>query len=452
MFNFLKKNRPASAETSLVAEVALDNIEFHGMPAKFRDAAKGGPLSTKTLGMIIVGGGGVILLIGVVLLGWYVYQTGGNKKLTAQPSTSTVGQPSTERTETAAEETAASAEATTTAEALTSKDCGISWSLSIGTADYESDGALTCLGERIANGCQLANASINAADAGEVKLNVLGERQDKCLVQVDYPAAESITAAPLKVYANTYLQCLYGANDLAQLNYLPGQLAAYVYNQSSLANLGKNSNCLGAALERSQELASAELAETLPLTAGVDSDNDGLTDAEETAVFTTNLNIEDTDGDGYADGVEVLNLYNPAGTGKLAESGVVTEFKNNQYGYSFLYPSGWRIEDALAGESVFFFSGSDGSIQILAQDNPSRKNIKAWYAELVNSSVEAVSQIAATTPNNLELMYSPDGLTAYLTASGGGSKVFVITYSPETSGLIQFKMVLETMIKSFKLK
>ncbi|MEK7067901.1 MAG: hypothetical protein AAB956_02795, partial [Patescibacteria group bacterium] len=387
-----------------------------------------------------------------VLLGWYIYQTGGNRELTAQPSTSTAGQPPTETapTEIAGEGTEAPAEATTTATALTSKDCGISWSLSMGTTDYESDSALTCLGEQIANGCQLANASINTADVGEVKLNVLGERQDKCLVQVDYPDGSLISAAPLKIYANTYSQCLYGSNDLTLLNYPPAQLAAYIYNQGSLANLGKNNNCLGSALERSRELASAEPAETLPLAAGVDSDNDGLTDMEETAVFTTNINTEDTDGDGYADGIEVLNLYNPAGAGKLAESGLVTEFKNNKYGYGLLYPQGWRIEDALAGESVFFFSGSDGSIQILAQDNASRKNIKAWYAELVNSSVEAVSPIVASTPNGLELMYSPDGLTAYLTMSGGGSKVFVITYSPEASGLIQFKMVLEIMIKSFK--
>lgn len=48
-----------------------------------------------------------------------------------------------------------------------------------------------------------------------------------------------------------------------------------------------------------------------------DSDNDGLTDNEEVALWNTDPLIEDTDKDGYSDGDEVDNGYNPAGSGKL---------------------------------------------------------------------------------------------------------------------------------------
>lgn len=48
-----------------------------------------------------------------------------------------------------------------------------------------------------------------------------------------------------------------------------------------------------------------------------DSDNDGLTDNEEVALWNTDPLIEDTDKDGYRDGDEVDNGYNPAGQGKL---------------------------------------------------------------------------------------------------------------------------------------
>ncbi len=48
-----------------------------------------------------------------------------------------------------------------------------------------------------------------------------------------------------------------------------------------------------------------------------DSDNDGLTDNEEVTLWNTDPLIEDTDKDGYADGAEVNNGYNPAGPGKL---------------------------------------------------------------------------------------------------------------------------------------
>lgn len=44
----------------------------------------------------------------------------------------------------------------------------------------------------------------------------------------------------------------------------------------------------------------------------VDSDNDGLTDMNET-LYGTNPNNPDTDGDGYSDGDEVKNGYNPNG-------------------------------------------------------------------------------------------------------------------------------------------
>ena len=48
-----------------------------------------------------------------------------------------------------------------------------------------------------------------------------------------------------------------------------------------------------------------------------DSDNDGLTDNEEITLWNTDPLIEDTDKDGYRDGDEVDNGFNPAGPGKL---------------------------------------------------------------------------------------------------------------------------------------
>jgi hypothetical protein len=47
-----------------------------------------------------------------------------------------------------------------------------------------------------------------------------------------------------------------------------------------------------------------------------DTDDDGLTDELET-LFGTDPANPDTDGDGYKDGEEVENGYNPLGEGKL---------------------------------------------------------------------------------------------------------------------------------------
>lgn len=49
----------------------------------------------------------------------------------------------------------------------------------------------------------------------------------------------------------------------------------------------------------------------------IDTDNDGLSDYEEVKIYQTNPLSADTDGDSYLDGAEVKNGYNPNGDGKL---------------------------------------------------------------------------------------------------------------------------------------
>ncbi|MBU1038912.1 L,D-transpeptidase family protein [Patescibacteria group bacterium] len=43
----------------------------------------------------------------------------------------------------------------------------------------------------------------------------------------------------------------------------------------------------------------------------IDTDNDGLSDQQETDIYHTNPNLADTDGDGYLDGQEIANGYSP---------------------------------------------------------------------------------------------------------------------------------------------
>ena len=48
-----------------------------------------------------------------------------------------------------------------------------------------------------------------------------------------------------------------------------------------------------------------------------DSDGDKLSDYDEVKTYGTDPLNPDTDADGYLDGEEVLNGYNPKGPGKL---------------------------------------------------------------------------------------------------------------------------------------
>lgn len=49
----------------------------------------------------------------------------------------------------------------------------------------------------------------------------------------------------------------------------------------------------------------------------IDTDGDGLTDREEIMIYKTDPLKADTDGDGYSDGAEVKGGYNPLGPGKM---------------------------------------------------------------------------------------------------------------------------------------
>jgi hypothetical protein len=61
---------------------------------------------------------------------------------------------------------------------------------------------------------------------------------------------------------------------------------------------------------------------TNPLKA--DTDDDGLSDYDEVKKYGTNPNLADTDGDTYLDGAEVKSGYNPNGAGKLTGNATTT--------------------------------------------------------------------------------------------------------------------------------
>lgn len=66
-------------------------------------------------------------------------------------------------------------------------------------------------------------------------------------------------------------------------------------------------------IAQSMDVDESALTEVDPV---ADQDDDNLTDEEE-ALHGTNVNLADTDGDGFNDGDEVNNCFNPIGEGKM---------------------------------------------------------------------------------------------------------------------------------------
>ncbi len=87
-------------------------------------------------------------------------------------------------------------------------------------------------------------------------------------------------------------------------------------------------------------------------TSGIDTDGDGLTDVEENSIYRSELSIADTDQDGYSDGLEVVNRYNPAAVAPktLLEAGIVRPQVSGDI--SFLYPVTWIVQEAEDGSMI----------------------------------------------------------------------------------------------------
>lgn len=191
---------------------------------------------------------------------------------------------------------------------------------------------------------------------------------------------------------------------------------------------------------------------TLPLALplATDTDGDGLTDVEE-GLFNVDYVNSDTDADGYRDGLEVINLYNPAGFAphKIEETALVKIYSNPVYNYTIFYPASWlaRTLDETQRE-VMFTSATGEFMQVIVEDNPGRLPLLDWYLTKSPGANPAEVGTAATKHDMLLGIKSPDGLTVYF---GKDDKIFAINYNVGVKTELNYKSTFEMMYKSFKI-
>lgn len=186
-----------------------------------------------------------------------------------------------------------------------------------------------------------------------------------------------------------------------------------------------------------------------PLPMGPDIDKDGLTDTEET-LYSADSAKADTDSDGYPDGLELINLYNPIGVApqKLEETNLVKIYTNQAHQYSIFYPASWSARALDETQREIMFTSTTGEfMQVIVEDNPTRTPLMDWYlAEAPGTNPAEVG--TAATKNGLIGIKSPDGLTAYFVS---GDKIYAISYNVGIKTELNYKSTFEMMVKSFKL-
>ncbi|MDD5749250.1 MAG: thrombospondin type 3 repeat-containing protein [Patescibacteria group bacterium] len=138
--------------------------------------------------------------------------------------------------------------------------------------------------------------------------------------------------------------------------------------------------------------------EPAPIT-NIDADNDMLT-YEEEMLYGTDPNNPDTDRDGYSDGMEIVNLYNPLGPGRLEDSGLVDRFINSLFGYSLLKPNPWVAQaigndlsqimilpDSETGEFFIIYAMANDGALTLSQARQELGNLLPSAANMQNYSL-----------------------------------------------------------------
>ena len=180
----------------------------------------------------------------------------------------------------------------------------------------------------------------------------------------------------------------------------------------------------------------------------MDFDNDQISDAAE-EIFKTDPANPDTDGDKYPDGHEVYYLYNPAGfePQKLIDSGLVKEFDNPTFGYAVYYPADWAVGSADKESRLTLFSAITGeNIEVSVFDFKPGETFAEWFGrmapkEKLSDLVDFVSVFKAKGKKR------NDGLVYYFPE---GQRLYALIYHPSDSQVINFKIVLEMMARSFR--
>lgn len=86
---------------------------------------------------------------------------------------------------------------------------------------------------------------------------------------------------------------------------------------SSLAQGTNTMTSTDVSLEQPGDIIGLLTPQSNSPSSATDTDADGLTDTQETSTYHTDPNKADSDGDGFADGSEIQNGYNPLGPGRL---------------------------------------------------------------------------------------------------------------------------------------
>jgi len=177
---------------------------------------------------------------------------------------------------------------------------------------------------------------------------------------------------------------------------------------------------------------------------GTDTDLDGLTNSEE-LLLGTDPNKNDTNGNGYADGAEVRNGYDPLNKGQKIETSKA--LKVDTVGKaSLLMPSVWTRRAGIGGTELIM-TGTPATISLSMETFATSKTLMDWLMSKYPGS-GAADYIAEKTASGNDVVYSKDRLTAWVLLN---NTVYTYRYTTNGTTTLDFGTIFWLMINRMQL-
>lgn len=182
---------------------------------------------------------------------------------------------------------------------------------------------------------------------------------------------------------------------------------------------------------------------------GSDQDADALTDEEE-GMFATDSGVWDSDKDGYYDGQEVFNLYNPNGFApqKLIDSGLVREYVQPLFQYHLYYPLNWEADTVDTDQRIVLLSNLSGDyVEVRVVTKGENETFTDWFAR--NAPTQSFSDLVQQSNRfKVEGWKRKDNMVSYFVSA---KEVYVLVYHPREQGVIHFPYIFSMVSQSFRL-
>lgn len=177
------------------------------------------------------------------------------------------------------------------------------------------------------------------------------------------------------------------------------------------------------------------------VTPGVDTDSDGLTDIEETTVYSTNPNLPDSDSDGFLDGNEVYHGYNPNGTapGTLILAGLAQVLQID--GFQLLYPAKWLAVPAQTGVGSVITTSTGENMTMSVSAKDASLTLTDWYQQNITDGTPSASKSRKGYP----MLVAKNQLSSYVDL---GTQVVTLIYDTSTKATIDFLQTFQMMVNS----